>query len=182
MTLLAAFVVLVSLFASVNFSAAASTVRVEAESMSLKSGAGAVNNDSNASGGRFLMIWANGTATSTVTLPAASSTLTLRVRGDQYLGAPRMQVSVDGKLVLDTTVPQTSWTSISANVSLGVGSHQLAIAFVNDLAKSGVGDRNLLVDFAEFAVTGQSQSTRRHRQRRPRSRQRRPRRRPVRCR
>lgn len=158
MTALVALAVLVSLFATANLTSAESTIRVEAETMSLPSGKGAVNNSSSASGGKDLMIWANATATKSVNLSGAVSKITVRAKGQQYLGAPHMRVSIDGSVVLETDVPQTDWTTFSASFSALSGTHQLAIAFTNDWAKSGVGDRNLIVDYAEFAVSGSTQT------------------------
>jgi predicted xylan-binding protein with Ca-dependent carbohydrate-binding module len=158
MTALIALAVLLSLFATANLTSADSTIRVEAETMSLPSGTGAVNSSSSASGGKDLMIWANATATKSVSLSSAASKITVRAKGQQYLGAPHMRVSIDGSVVLETDVPQTDWTTFSASFSALSGTHQLAIAFTNDWAKSGVGDRNLIVDYAEFAVSGSTQT------------------------
>jgi autotransporter family porin len=157
MTALFALAVLLSVFATVSLTAAESTIRVEAETMSLPSNKGAVNTSSSASGGKDQMIWANATATKTVNLSSAVSKITVRAKGQQYLGAPHMQVRIDGSLVLETDVPRTDWTTFSAGFSARSGTHQLAIAFTNDLAKSGAGDRNLIIDYVEFAVSDSSQ-------------------------
>jgi autotransporter family porin len=157
MTALIALAVLLSLFATADLTSADSTIRVEAETMSLPSGKGAVNSSSSASGGKDLMIWANATATKSVNFSSSASKITVRAKGQQYLGAPHMRVSIDGSVVLETDVPQTDWATFSANFSALAGTHQLAIAFTNDKAKSGVGDRNLIVDYVEFAVSDTSQ-------------------------
>src|SRR4051794_33293340 len=111
---------------------------LEAEGMSLAPSNGQVFADAIASGGQGLMIWTNGTASTSYTSTSAA-TLSVVARGDQCNGAPRMVVSVDGASVLTQDVG-SSWTTYGAG-SLSSGAHTIAIAFTNDYAASGC-DRN----------------------------------------
>jgi endoglucanase len=117
--------------------AAAAPVTVEAETLTLPAGAGQA-----ASGA--LKIWSTATAAGPVT-SRATRRITVRARGEQCSGAPRMIVSVDGRVALDVNVTATTWTDYAADVALGDGSHTLAIRFDNDF-NSATCDRNLLVD------------------------------------
>ncbi len=117
--------------------AAAAPVTVEAETLSLPSGSGQV-----VPGG--LKIWSTATATGSVT-SRATRRITVRARGEQCNGAPRMIVSVDGRVALDVSVSATSWTDYAADLALADGTHTLTVRFDND-ARTATCDRNLLVD------------------------------------
>src|SRR4051812_8779523 len=91
------------------------TVAVEGERFALAASHGQAYGDSTASGGAGLLIWSNGTATTTVTTSAPSTTLSLAVRGDQCNGAPAASVRVDGTLVAAASVPSTTWTTLTAS-------------------------------------------------------------------
>lgn len=119
---------------------------VEAETLT---GGGSVSSDANASGGKGLSFWSAGVASRTTTTPVVSG-LTVRARGDQCSGAPRLLVSVDGKQVLSVLVSATTWTDYKANLSLAAGSHTVRVAFDNDLYVQGGCDRNLRVDKLTF--------------------------------
>ncbi len=106
---------------------------------------GAVFSDAKASGAKGLAFWGNGTASKTTTTQAIQS-LTVRARGDQCNGAPHLTLIVDGKSVLSTLVPATSWTDYSAPVTLPAGTHTFQLGFDNDAGVSGGCDRNLRVD------------------------------------
>ena len=116
---------------------AAAPVTLEAETLSLPAGTGQA-----ASGA--LKIWSTATATGTVT-SRATRRITVRARGEQCNGAPRMIVSVDGHIALDVNVGATSWTDYAADLPLSDGSHALGVRFDNDF-NSATCDRNLLVD------------------------------------
>jgi endoglucanase len=117
--------------------AAAAPVSVEAETLSLPVGTGQA-----ASGA--LKIWSTATATGSVT-SRATRRITVRARGEQCGGAPRMIVSVDGRAALDVAVGATSWTDYAADLALNDGPHALSVRFDNDF-RSTTCDRNLLVD------------------------------------
>jgi endoglucanase len=121
--------------------AAAAPVTVEAETLSLPAGTG-----QSASGA--LKIWSTATASGAFN-SRATRRITVRARGEQCNGAPRMIVSVDGRVALDVNVSATSWTDYAADLPLSDGSHSLAIRFDNDF-RSATCDRNLLVDRAQL--------------------------------
>jgi endoglucanase len=133
-----------SLLAFTASSATAAPVTQEAESLSLPSGTGQIVADSSASGGHALKIWSTATASGIVT-SRATRRITVRARGEQCAGAPRMIVAVDGRVALDTSVGSTSWTDYAGDLPLADGSHTLTVRFDND-ALSASCDRNLLVD------------------------------------
>ena len=117
--------------------AAAAPVTVEAETLSLPAGTGQA-----ASGA--LKIWSTATATGAVT-SRATRRITVRARGEQCSGAPRMIASVDGHVALDVKVGSTSWTDYAADLPLNDGSHSLSVRFDNDYLSTTC-DRNLYVD------------------------------------
>src|SRR5690349_43851 len=94
--------------------ARAATSAVPAESLAIAAGAGTTYADAAADGGSAALLWSDGGAAGTVTTRAARR-ISVRARGDQCDGAPRMVVSVDGRTVLDTTVPATTWTAYAAD-------------------------------------------------------------------
>lgn len=119
---------------------------VEGESLSVTpTKAAAKVSDNAASGRQALKLNTNGTASTTVTVPAFSSVV-VRARGDQFLGAPTMVVSVDGKVVATTQVTATSWTDYTIPVSGLAGKHTISVAYTNDLSLGIFGDRNLYID------------------------------------
>jgi endoglucanase len=130
-------------------SAIAAPVGLEAESLSLPSGAGQVQADAAASGGRALKIWSTATASGTVT-SRATRRIAVRARGELCDGAPRMIVSVDGRVALDVQVGSTSWGDYAADLPLADGQHALTVRFDND-ARTATCDRNLLVDRVQLS-------------------------------
>jgi endoglucanase len=113
-------------------------VTVEAETtLSLPAGTGQVVPGA-------LKIWSTATATGAIS-SRASKRITVRARGEQCNGAPRMIVSVDGRVALDVKVSATTWTDYAADLPLNDGAHSLAVRFDNDY-RTGTCDRNLLVD------------------------------------
>jgi hypothetical protein len=122
------------------------TLTLEAETLTVTpSKSGSRFSDSSASGGRALLLSKNGTASTTVTLPASGS-LVIRARGDQYKGAPSMQVSLDGTVVATIAVSATVWTDYTVPVTASAGTHTVSIAYINELRVSSRKDRNLRVD------------------------------------
>jgi hypothetical protein len=126
-----------ALLALTAATATAAPVAVEAETLTLPSGSGQV-----VPGG--LKIWSTATASGSFT-SRATRRITVRARGEQCAGAPRMTVSVDGRVALDVNVTATSWTEYAADLALNDGSHSLTVRFANDY-RSASCDRNLLVD------------------------------------
>jgi hypothetical protein len=126
-----------ALLALTAATATAAPVAVEAETLTLPSGSGQV-----VPGG--LKIWSTATASGSFS-SRATRRITVRARGEQCAGAPRMTVSVDGRVALDVNVTATSWTDYAADLALNDGSHSLTVRFANDY-RSASCDRNLLVD------------------------------------
>src|SRR5881227_4044484 len=89
--------------------AAAADVLVQGESLVRPAGATIVSNSS-ASGGKALFLTTTGTATGQVSTAATTGRVVLRAYGVQCSGPPRAVIKVDGRTVLVTFVPATSWT------------------------------------------------------------------------
>jgi endoglucanase len=124
--------------------AAAAPVTTEAETLTLPAGSGQVVSDSAAAAGRALKIWSTATASGTVS-SRATRRITVRARGEQCAGAPRMVVAVDGRTALSVSVGSTQWSDFAADLPLADGPHALTVRFDNDY-RSTTCDRNLLVD------------------------------------
>ncbi len=124
---------------------AAPGAAVEAEQMALPKGSGQTFADSTASGGAGLLIWSNATATTALSTTTTTNRLTLVIRGDQCNGPPATTVRVNGTPVHATTVPSTTWTTITVPGTWAPGTHQVAISFTNDASAPGC-DRNLRLD------------------------------------
>lgn len=130
---------------------AASTNRVEAETMSLASSSGMVFDDAGASGGKGLLIWSNATAAGRVDTQGAARVV-VKARGDLCNGGPQLVVKIDGAQVLSQTVASTTWSEYAADVVLADGSHLVEVSFTNDYA--GSCDRNLRVDHVSLEQSG----------------------------
>ncbi len=135
--------------ATATFASGASATMVEAEAMTALSGITKTYASSAASGGAAVRISTNGTVAGTVTTPQADR-LALRLRGDQFQGAPRAVVRVDGIRVATFTVSATAWTRYTVTGTWAAGSHEVRVAYTNDHRVAGVGDRNLRVDRVTF--------------------------------
>ncbi len=119
---------------------------VQAETMKLSStGAGTIISDSAASGGKALKIWSNGSASKSVLVAEKSVRLTVRARGQQCSGAPKMNVYVDGTRRITASVSATSYATYSASFTLAAGTHTIKAAFTNDYRTRSC-DRNLILD------------------------------------
>jgi hypothetical protein len=118
----------------------------EGETMSAPAGdpSGPIG-DPTASNGTALGVFTGGQMSKTVTLSGVSPALFLDVRGDQCLGAPHLQVTVDGQVVYETDVANTTYRELGRPVSIAAGTHVVGIRLTND-ARNGVCDRNLIVD------------------------------------
>ena len=125
---------------------------VQAESMTLPAYS-SVFSDSSADGGKGIVMYRNGTATASFTLPSAATGLSVVARADLCNGGAQMIVSVDGAQVLSTTLSATSWATSSASASLAAGTHTLSIQFPNDYYGGTGCDRNLRVDRTVFTAT-----------------------------
>jgi len=70
--------------------------------------------------------------------------LCVLARGTRALGAPEMQVDVDG-IVRTFRVDSEKWKEYCLSKRLVGPTHNIAVSFTNDLLVPGVGDRNLYV-------------------------------------
>ncbi|MCH9734650.1 MAG: hypothetical protein K0U78_08875 [Actinomycetia bacterium] len=109
-----------------------------------RSRASSTYSDENASDGTALLLSKNSTASTTVSLPE-STDLVVRARGDQFFGAPKMRVSVDGERIATVSVSATEWTDYTIPIDIPAGEHTVSIAFVNDF-RFWRWDRNLRLD------------------------------------
>jgi uncharacterized protein YkwD len=138
---------------SAPFAGAASTsVSLEGERFTVLSGRAVTFGDRSASGGAALVQPTNGTLTGTV-MTGPVQDLVLRLRGDQYRGAPRAVVRVDGRQVAALSVSSTRWADHVVHGSWTAGQHRVQVSFVNNLSLAGVGDRNLRLDLVTFVAT-----------------------------
>src|SRR5262245_38736846 len=103
-------------------------VTQEAETMSA---AGTIKSDATASGGRAVMLSTNGSVSGTVSLPSSATTVTVRAKGDQCLGAPALAVKLDGSTVGTFSVGATSWSSYVVTRSIASGARKLTLAYTN---------------------------------------------------
>ncbi len=105
--------------------------------------------------GTSLLLFSTGVATKEVKLTAPGNYRVRVLARGQLAGpeAPKMEVSLDGK-VLDTfTVSDTKTRSFEVMTSIPDGKHQIGVNFTNDYYNAQTkSDRNLLVDALE--VTG----------------------------
>lgn len=123
-----------------------------AEQMTLTPGRGSVQPDPTAPDHRALKIWANGTASGTVTVPA-SVQVDIQARGDQCQGAPAFALRIDGVTIGAATVSNTTWRTFSFSRALNAGKHRIDVAFTNDHAV-GWCDRNLWLDWVHVDKAG----------------------------
>ncbi|MBO1909673.1 family 16 glycosylhydrolase [Microvirga sp. 3-52] len=91
-------------------------------------------------------------------------TITVKIAGTAYKGDPKFSIKIDGKVVAtDVAVTAdygTNWQTFTFAGDFdqaGTQKHKVEIDLLNDLMKSGVGDRNLYVDEIVFNGVVQSQ-------------------------
>ncbi|HEX2231867.1 MAG TPA: carbohydrate-binding domain-containing protein [Thermoleophilaceae bacterium] len=122
---------------------------LEAEKMTLPANA-RVYWETGLSGGAGVAMFTNGALSKSVSLPS-SGRVTVRASGQQCGGAPTMAVLVDGAQVMSAQVPTTGMADYGADVNVPAGTHEVRVAFTNDLYQAGVCDRNLRVDKVTFS-------------------------------
>jgi hypothetical protein len=125
----------------------ASPVIIEGEDISTYSLTGGLQviDDQDAAGSKALMLSINTTANTQVSLPESTARLTVMAKGDRCKGNPHVTIMVDEKTVLNKNVPATTWNDYTVNAPMAAGTHNVSIAFTNDLS-SGTCDRNLKID------------------------------------
>lgn len=142
----------------VTMSFAATTVRqVEAESMTLTSRAAPVDDPTASAQRAVRFLDNNAVASTTLPLPAKTSSILMRAKGNQCQGAPQLSLVIDGVRVTTLAVSATSWTSYPVAKDLSAGSHTIAVGFTNDYVKYRKGkpacDRDVYVDNLVFVGT-----------------------------
>lgn len=121
------------------------TISVEAEKMAVSpSGAGKVVADRTASGAAALALTSNGTASTTVTVPASTG-LVVRAKASLNGGPPNMTLSIDGVPVTTVMVKSTSWSDYTFAGAIPAGTHQVSITYSNNY-DTATGQRDLFLD------------------------------------
>jgi hypothetical protein len=111
-----------------------------------------LSHDKNALEGRALLMTGNDTTTKAVAVAGTISQISVRARGDQCEGAPRMIVRIAGQVVLGAEVTNTRWQVFTAEVSIASGSGAVSITYPNDHVTSHC-DRNLRLDVVTLSVS-----------------------------
>jgi hypothetical protein len=103
---------------------------LEAEQMSVPSGASIIN-DSSASGGKALKLTAAGTTSGSVNLPGNATSIALTAKGNKCQGPSRVNVLIDGVTLLSNAALSNNWQNYPVNTNLKAGSHTLSIVATN---------------------------------------------------
>ena len=121
-----------------SFATAPLVASLEAEQMSLPSNASVIT-DTTASGGKAVLLPTSGSTSGSVNFPSSVTSLSIIAKGTQCNGAPAMNVTLDGAMLLsNTAVSSTSWSSFTATPANTItsGTHNFSIAFINDYTKT----------------------------------------------
>lgn len=122
---------------------------IQAEQMTLPSGASVIN-DTSASGGKAIVLKSNGTTSGTISLPSQATSLTVTAHGNKCKRTwPQFSLSVDNAKVLTNTVSSNSWTKYSLTKNFASGTHSLSISFSNDRNSYNC-DGSLYLDVVTF--------------------------------
>lgn len=123
------------------------TITLEAENMPTKTTGGSITGGWN--------IWANGYIQGPVQFPKTGVyKFDIVAKGSVASGVwPNMELRIDQSTKASFTVNSTNWSTYTASVNVPQGSHNVAIAFTNDLYNPPTEDRNLYVD--KVMITGQ---------------------------
>jgi hypothetical protein len=129
----------------------AATTVVQGESLTRSATGTQIRSDRAASGGKTLALQTTGARGSASIKTAGADKLSVRVRGFSCSGAPRLVATVGGKQVMSVSVTQTAYTTKTAPVALGAGTHAVKVSFPNNLVKSSRCNRNLYVDYIKLS-------------------------------
>ena len=114
-----------------SFAATTTVATWEVETASLPASSSIVS-ESAASAGKALLMPQDSTVSTSITIPAAASSLALTARADQCSGSPTLAVTIDGQQALSaTSVSATTYTSYNATKALTAGTHQISITGSN---------------------------------------------------
>lgn len=129
--------------------AATAVAKIEAEQMSLPSGANIIS-DATASGGQAVRFTSNGTASGVVSLPSTAGSLSVAAHGNKCRGDwAKFDLSIDGTNVLSATASKNNWISYSVVRTISTGNHTVAVSFNNAQTYSNC-SRNLYLDAITF--------------------------------
>jgi len=116
---------------------------------SVDPGAGTVQPGAGTPGGRELLLWSSGAASSTV---VGVGGLVLHARADLCDGAPQAEVVVDGAVLGRVDVVNASqWWDYPVGPSLADGAHTVLVRFLNDVMRADC-DRNLHVGWVSITT------------------------------
>jgi endoglucanase len=105
------------------------------------------------------MVWSNGQATGNFILPEDTTSLVARVYGAPCEGAPNMKLMIDGSLVQEALIPNTSVKQYASDTKVSKGPHSISVEFTNDHMALGGCDRNLHLVSFEFRNAGTQKTT-----------------------
>jgi len=116
---------------------------------SVDPGAGTVQPGAGTPGGRELLLWSSGAASSTV---VGAGGLVLHARADLCDGPPQAEVVVDGAVLGRVDVVNASqWWDYPVGPALADGAHTVQVRFLNDVMRADC-DRNLHVGWVSITT------------------------------
>lgn len=123
----------------------ASQTPVQAETMELSGSHVSVRDNADASGGKEVAFFTNGSASSG--FDGAAAEITLRARGTACQGNPRLMVYVDGDLKGSMPLTSGAFSDHTLVLSdLSAGAHTLRVSFRDDFYAANNCDRNAYLD------------------------------------
>lgn len=120
------------LLALVAPQAHARDLSLQAETMEVPAGVGAVQSDPKALGGAALRLFDRGRARRDVTTRRPTVHMFVRVRGQACFGAPAISVSVGGIPRWSGVLRGTTYGYVGGRVSLPAGRHRVSVAMTSD--------------------------------------------------
>lgn len=120
---------------------------LEGESMTVTKGRGSIVTDN---GVTSLKLTRSGaTAVGTMDASEDITGVELTIRGDQCKGAPKVRLLLDGQQILQSVISNTTFQTVSNNISFAKGSHKLTAKLTNYLS-SGKCARALYIDVTKL--------------------------------
>jgi hypothetical protein len=103
-------------------------------------------------GGKALAMYTAGTAQAVVKTTVATTSISFIARGTQCLGAPSLQMTIDGVRIGTWSINTTYYAQYGVTKSLAAGTHTITVALVNDYGTATC-DRNAYVDAVSLVST-----------------------------
>ena len=114
-----------------SFAAGPAVLSVQAEAMSLPTGATVVS-EASASASKAVRLSADGSLNASISLPSPAASVTITARAEQCQGAPALSATLDGKSLLSaTSVTSTSYSAYAASGAFVSGTHSLSLSGAN---------------------------------------------------